>query len=944
MKIIPSYIYANTQIKGNPSRPVFGNSVSNPTDSSVKEIPNVTPDYNVSAPMPYQFVEDIKLSDDLTAKSYKLANGQKVVIVPKDGTTVVKSYVNTGSMNEPDNLRGISHYIEHNLFNGSEALGDDVFFDEVNKMGAGTNASTSFSVTDYYISSNLLDDKDLETKIKLHAGMLQSPKFLLDKLEKEKKIVNSEINMCLSDDENIGYTETVKNLFNVKSSSLDLVAGSTDNITALTRDDVVNYFNNNYYPANMTTVITGEVDPDETMKLVSKYFTSKKIPAQNRHYEKMTPTENPVRRDIISQKSDGAASIFLGFAGPENSNAKDKVHMRALSVLLGTLSNSKMSSLERKYSTEINISPERLGTKPDDKSMTLIEAEVKDDYVEVFLKDLYEKLSSLAQTPPTEDELTAVKLKMKKGREEVLESSFALNSNIGQSFLNNNLDYLKNYNEYIDKMTAKDIQNIAKKYLDLNKVALTVVHPSNVKADDIQTHYNSASNLSFTGLNKKVPLDSSKVKEYRMPNNFSIVMNDVNSNTVEYRFEIAQKDWTPKKAAVADILSEMLAYSGTQNKSLDDLSSKFDVLGASARVLANQYGIHISANFPSENAKESLDLFREKIQTPDLSEEMFKQALQRCEDYYLTSEASAYDNFGKAMFKGMPLSITVEDKQKSLSDITLEDIKTFYNDVLNSGQGQVVVSGPFTKNPELKQTVFDEISKFNNVQPKDITLSKTYSPVEKTEVHTTEYKKNQAQIIEGFKFPYARNVKDSVCLSLLNDILGGSPSSRLFSDLRESRHLAYSVYSDFDAVDDFGVMYLEIGTTTENQETGETSFDNIKKSIEGFNENIKKITTEKVSEEELDAAKKALKTIILSPWEMNGAKTTILEDCARNPYGVEYVNKKLEIIDSITPEDILNTAKNVFSSKPIYSIAATKASLDANKEFLDTLVSEKKNS
>ena len=51
-------------------------------------------------------------------------------------------------------------------------------------------------------------------------------------------------------------------------------------------------------------------------------------------------------------------------------------------------------------------------------------------------------------------------------------------------------------------------------------------------------------------------------------------------------------------------------------------------------------------------------------------------------------------------------------------------------------------------------------------------------------------------------------------------------------------------------------MSLFIGTTTENQETGEQTFDNIKKSIDGFNENINRIMTEPVSAEELDAAKK----------------------------------------------------------------------------------------
>ena len=190
--------------------PVSTTEIKQQEQKVVTDISNVTPDFQVSAPMSYAYTGDLKISDNLTAKCYKLANGQKVVIVPKDGTTVVKTYVNTGSMNEPDNLRGISHYIEHNLFNGSEELGDNVFFDEVNKMGAETNASTSFSVTDYFVSSNLLEDTDLENKIKLHAGMIQSPKFLLEKLEKEKNIVNSEINMCLSNDENIGFTQTVK--------------------------------------------------------------------------------------------------------------------------------------------------------------------------------------------------------------------------------------------------------------------------------------------------------------------------------------------------------------------------------------------------------------------------------------------------------------------------------------------------------------------------------------------------------------------------------------------------------------------------------------------------------------------------------------------------------------------------------------------------------------
>ncbi len=917
--------------------PVSTTEIKQQEQKVVTDISNVTPDFQVSAPMSYAYTGDLKISDNLTAKCYKLANGQKVVIVPKDGTTVVKTYVNTGSMNEPDNLRGISHYIEHNLFNGSEELGDNVFFDEVNKMGAETNASTSFSVTDYFVSSNLLEDTDLENKIKLHAGMIQSPKFLLEKLEKEKNIVNSEINMCLSNDENIGFTQTVKNLFNVNSSSLDLIAGSTDNITALSRDDVVNYFNNNYYPANMTTVITGEVEPDDTMKLVSKYFTSKKAPVQNRHFETMTPIDKTVRQDIISNKSEGGASIFLGFAGPENNNTKDMVHFEALSTLLCDLANSKFSSLERKYSTQVGVFTERVSSRPNDKTMAVIETEVKDDYVELFLKELYGKIGKLALNPPSADELTAVKNRMKMGRQQWLECSHALNNSIGRALLDNRPQYMNEYTNIVDSLTPQDISNIAKKYLDLDKVALTVVHPSNSNIDKINNNYNSAKDISFTGVNKKTPIKLDKVSEYKLDNNYDIILNETNSDIVNFKFSLGTNVWKPQKAAVADILNEMLKYGGTENLSLSQLSAKLDTLGAPSGIVAGQRGMALSSNFPAKNVEEVLVLFKEKILTPDLSEKNFEQAKRRCADMYSTHEVSPYDKFDKVIYKNTPMSVTINDKKESLASVTLDDVKAFYKDLMENSQGQIVVSGGFAKNPDLKNAIFNSIAKYHNVQPKEVVTPNSFSTQNNAEVYTDVHKKNQAQILEGFKFKFNRNLKDAVCLQLLNEILGGSPSSRLFSDLRETRHLAYSVHSDFDYVDNIGVMTLSIGTTTENQETGEKTFDNIKKSIDGFNENIAKLQTQTVTPEELDAAKKALKTMILSPLEMNSAKTSVLNDMSRNPYGLSYVNKKLEMVDKITVDDILSTAQNVFSGKPVYSITATQASLDANKLYLKSL-------
>lgn len=942
MKIFTNYL---TKINFTPRSVSFCANPQQPVESTdrINSLSNVQPDYNVRVPIGYKHVEDIKLNDDLSAKVYKLANGQNVVIVPKSGgDTVVKTYVNTGSFNEPDNLRGISHYIEHNLFNGSEALGDKVFFDEVNKMGAGTNASTSFANTDYFISSSLTDDKQLEDEIELHAGMLTSPKFLTEKLEKEKKIVNSEINMYISENESLGFSQTVKNLFNVKSTSLDLVAGNTDNITALTRDDVVEYFNNNYYPANMTTVITGDVNPDKTIKLVAKYFNSTKAPSGKRLNEKLVPIQHPVRQDIISSKSDSdGATLFIGFVGPENNNTKDKIYIQAIYSLLEGLNNSKFSPIEKKYGNSLNIFPERVSSKSSDNSLTMIQSTVNDKDSEMLIKDIYSALDKISKEPISEDELIAIKNKMIKNRDKKFERSYSINSNIGYAFLNNDLDRLKNFNTIVENMTADDIMNTAKKYLDLNKAAITVVHPSNVDEKQIKSNYENSikgANISFTGsINQKRPIDTDKITSYRTHNNFEVIFNNAPSNTIYFKMDITEPEWTIKKVTIANVLSDMLEYAGTKDKSVEEIAKYSDKYGINSFLFATDKSLEFSGDFPTNSISESMKYIKDRLENPNFTQKEFEASVKRIKDNLKNIEINSDDNFYAQIYEGTPLGVTVKDKIEQLDSITLEDVKKYYNDILNNSKAKIVLTGPFDKNPQLKQEVFDSINTYQKVKPWNVDLQKIYSPIEKTKVLTQVNKKNQAEIIEGFKYPVSGNLKDAVCVSLLDEIFGASSSSRLFSDLREKRHLAYGVSSYNREDGDLGVFALCIETTTENKETGEKTLENLQKSIDGFNENIEKIKTELVSDEELAAAKKRIKANLMSCIETNFDKNNFIFMEKDTFYGIGYMNMLYNLVDSITAEDILATAQNIFNSKPIYSITATEDTLEYNKDFLKNL-------
>lgn len=899
----------------------------------VSELPSVTNPGKIRVPMQYKKISQIELPYGIKGDLYKLSNGQKVVILPNEGRTVVKSYVNTGSMNEPDNIRGISHYIEHNLFNGSEGLEAGEFFATTDKMGAETNASTGLAETNYFISSHLLNDEDLEKKIKLHASMLETPRFALDMLEKEKGIVNSEINMITSELENIAYAKTLKTLFGIKTTSEDVIAGTTDNITNLTREDVVNYFNANYYPGNIVTVISGEVEPEETMKLVAKYFSSNRQQPQSRYYENLTPINKTVRKDIISERA-VSPYISMGFVGPENNNIRDRVCLEVLDKILFD-SSSAIKRFEP-YNVNINSFDEKILPKPSAPRALMLMTDVSEENSEKVLKEIYSQISSYQNKGFTEEELVNAKRVIKKYYQQSLDSSFFVNSLVGQAMLEGNADSLKDFTNIIDSLTVQDLQNAVNKYYNLNKAAITVLHTTKVNAEDIKRNYKESMSVpSFSGLRRKQAINMDKVQQYNLDNNHRVVLFDQNSPLVNVVYNMRlSHPVKAKNPAAYSVLNEIL-----NNKSLfknpEEMLQIKDKYNLDLMISADSRGINAIADFELSDFSKSVDLMQEIIKTPRFTQETFAKAVQDIKDSTLREIKSPKDKLYANIFKDE--FHTPEDVLAGLETLTLDDVKNLYKEILENSQGIFAISAPFSKNAGLKEDVFAKVGSFDKVQPYKYSLHENYTPDNKTNVYLDTDNVNQANIIMAYKYKVSGNMKDLISVSLLNTILGGGPSSRLFNELREKQKLAYSVSSRNKNINDTSALCLNIKTTTDNKDTGEQSFDNIQKSIEGFKNQIEKFKSEKVSQEELDSAKLALKNNILTDNEQAADKLFGVVGGLESYYGAEFENKCLDIIDSITAEDIYRAANYIFSSKPQYSIVATKDTLDANKEYLESL-------
>lgn len=908
------------------------------TNNTIPSNPAIAAGINVKTPMAYKKLTDINIPGvEKPAALYKLANGQRVVILPKDGPTVVKTYFNVGSMNEPDNLRGISHFIEHNLFNGSKDLKPGEFFKKVSELGAYTNAETGFNSTDYYVKSQMLEDDSLEKIIKIHSDQVQNPLFPEDQMIKERGPVTSEISMYADDPGNTAHNLVLKNLFNIKSSSDDLVAGRIQNINSITRKDLEDYYNTWYTPDNAVTVITGDVDVQKAMDLVSKNFTKPlATKPENRKYETLVETTKPVRTDIKSPNAHSTI-INMGFAGPQNDNTKDKIAFEALGSILCNSGNSRLTKALEPLSSDAGLSSEKIGNKTDDKKAIFLTAQGNEENSEKIIKTIYQEIANLAQNPPTQDELNVVKEKLKTGLSSNNETSEGLNSFIGDCFLNNDSNYLANYNQILDNLTPQDIQECAKKYLDLNKVSMCVVHPQDAKTADINTNYTKANEqtkgktVSFGSRSPQEVANNAvkNVKQYTLPNNAYVAINPAKANGTCFNMLFQLPNYMDANSAQINALTELLNR-GSMYKNKEAMKSTLDQKNISLGVGTSVDGIFITADAPNGKLNDSINLAKEVLNNPRFTQEDFNIVKKQMLDDIKCEGKSANDKLSAALFPYLKSEAGKEQRIKDIENLQLNDVINLYNTMLANSSLVSSISGPTEENPQLANDFITGMSQglpVTTFKPYSPASIHTYAPVEKPQVYTDTEQRNQAQVLQAYKYKKTGNINDEAKITIMNTILGGNSTSRLFSDLRESQKLAYSVHSKKESIGDSGMIKLEILTTTDDPTDPTSSSQNINKSLDGFQKHINTLKTEPVTEEELKKAKLFIKNNILNSLETKEDKDTNVFDGITSPYGVNRTQYMLDAIDKVSAKDVQNAANYVFAGNPITSVLASEKSI-----------------
>lgn len=204
----------------------------------------------------------------LTFHHTQLPNGLDIVaeVNPDSHSFAAGIFVKTGARDESAQVNGVSHFLEHMMFKGSQKYTwEDVnrIFDEI---GARYNAFTTQEMTAYY--ANVLPEFT-ERTIE-HLSHLLRPAIRVEDFTTEKRVILEEIAMYLDDPGHRLYEKLMDTHFGNHPLAMS-VLGTIDSVTKLERDQMADYFRRRYGPGNMVVAVTGRLDFDETVRLIEKY-------------------------------------------------------------------------------------------------------------------------------------------------------------------------------------------------------------------------------------------------------------------------------------------------------------------------------------------------------------------------------------------------------------------------------------------------------------------------------------------------------------------------------------------------------------------------------------------------------------------------------------------------------------------------------------------------
>lgn len=742
------------------------------------------------------------LNVDIPYRKFVLANGLTLLVHEdhKAPIVAVDVWYHVGSKNEKPGKTGFAHLFEHLMFGGSENV-KSVYIKEFEKIGAtDLNGTTSNDRTNYF---ETVPVAALDYALFLESDRMGHLLGSFDKktLDLQRGVVQNEKRQ--GENEPYGEVEQliVDSTWPAKHPYSWTVIGSMEDLNAASLDDVKEWFRQYYGPSNATLSIAGDIKTDEVKAKVEKYFGD--IPAgppvahQEVWVAKMTGTHRQRVEDRVPQ-----ARIYKVWNVPQSGSADAAM----LSLAARCLTQGKTSPLYKRlvYDEQIATTVSAFVDENEIASQFYIEITVKPGQDLAKAEAVAdEELARLIAQGPTADQLERVRTtyvaNFVRGLDRV--GGFGGKSDVlarGQVFLGDPEAY-KTDLKRVQAATPADVQAAAKRWLS-DGVFVLEVHPFG----DFKNETKGVDRSKMPEVSDVSGGKMPRLQRATLSNGLKLVLaerHDIPVIEASMLFDAgyaADQFGNPGTAA----LTATLLTNGT--KSRDALKISDDLLRLGAQLNAGSTLDTTSVTLSAIKSKldDSLALFADVILNPSFPDADFRRekSLQLARIEREKSQPMALAErvfpaliYGKGHAYGNPL--TGSGTAESVSKIGREDLVKFHETWMRPNAATLIVTGDTTL-AEIQPKMEKLFAGWKTGEVPKKNLAHVAPPAKSVVYLIDRPGALQSYIITG-EPSLPKNSPQEVAADVMNDLVGGTFSSRLNMNLREDKHWSYGAFSLF---------------------------------------------------------------------------------------------------------------------------------------------------
>ncbi len=356
---------------------------------------------------------------------------------------------------------------------------------------------------------------------------------------------------------------------------------------------------------------------------------------------------------------------------------------------------------------------------------------------------------------------------------------------------------------------------------------------------------------------------------------------------------------TPAQAGVSHFLEHLL-FKGTARFSAIKIAERFDGLGASVNAATGKETTHLHARTLDEHTEEVFDLLAEMLLAPtypevDSEREVVLEEIAMYED---EPQDRVHDFLAGAVFGEHPLGRRVLGEADVISSIPVPEIEAYHR-ARYTGANVVVGAAGHLDHEGIVELAERLVSPPSGENGSGLAAEADGLPRRRF------YEKDTEQYHICFGAPgITRDDERRYALAVLDSIVGGSSSSRLFREVREKRGLAYSVGSYNEQYTDSGLIATYVGTRE----------DNVEEACSIIGAELERLRTEPVSADELARARESVKGRLVLTSESTAARMTRISRATLFGLPIETLDEMLAKVDAVGVEDLTELAGELYGA------------------------------